>query len=84
MLPELYGNWEEKVKIAKNAGIKEIFIIYGDTDEDIKKVIPMYRNYLMGTQFKLRSVSDVDDTKVFLISPGMAEKIFKSASASAV
>ncbi len=79
MFPEKYGDWEEKVSIAKDAGIKEIFIIYGDADEDIKKVIPMYRNYLMGTQFKLESDSQGDDMKVFLIPPGMAEKILSTS-----
>jgi len=79
ILPEVIGNWEEKVSIAKEAGIEEIFIIYGDSDENIKTVIPSYKNYLMGTQFKLKSDSPGDNMRVFLITPGMAERMFDTS-----
>ena len=79
LLPEVIGNWEEKLSIAKDAGIKEIFFIYGSTDENIEKVISSYRNYLMGAQFKLKSDTPEDKMKVFLITPGMAERMFDTS-----
>jgi hypothetical protein len=69
-------NWEHKVDIAKKEGFDHIFVVYGNTDEDLREPIRLYSGFYHSSTLKFnRSTSD-NDGSVFFIPPGLAEKIF--------
>jgi hypothetical protein len=69
-------NWRGKVKIAINAGVKEIFIIYGAADEDLDILIAQYKNYYRSTSLMLDRSKSNNSEKLFFVKPDLAEKIF--------
>jgi len=79
LLPDPGSSWTEKVEIAVEAGAEYVFLIYGDSKEDIQSPIKMYRNYFTSEQFRLMDVNGNGKEKVFLIRPEMAENIFNTS-----
>ena len=76
LLPENSRNWEDMVFTAMANGVEDVFIVYGETDEALKKIIPFYNNYRSGIRFESEGSSLEDKAEVFLITPGTAERIF--------
>jgi len=68
--------WRNKVKIAREAGVKDIFIIYGDTEEDIDILISQYRDFYQSSSLKLDRTMTNNEGNLFIITPDLAEKIF--------
>lgn len=68
--------WRNKVKIAREAGVRDIFIIYGDTEEDIDILIGQYRDFYQSTSLKLDRTMTNNEGNLFIITPNLAEKIF--------
>jgi hypothetical protein len=69
-------SWRSKVKIAREAGVRDIFIIYGDTEEDIEILMGQYRNFYQSTSLKLDRTKSENEGNLFIIAPELAEKIF--------
>jgi Zn-dependent M28 family amino/carboxypeptidase len=79
LLPEHSNNWEDMLTTAKANGIDKVFIVYGDSDEAMKKIVPFYNNYRRGIRFKPEDTPSNEETEVFLITPGTAENIFDTS-----
>ncbi len=78
-LPENNSNWDDMVSTAEANGIPYIFIVYGDSDENLKKIIPFYNNYRRGIRFESKDASPRNKSEVFLITPGTAERILDTS-----
>jgi hypothetical protein len=79
LLPKNNGNWDNLVHTARMNGITDIFIVYGESDEDMKKILPFYNNYRQGIRVESQDTSYEGEAEVFLITPGTAERIFDTS-----
>ena len=79
MLPENNRNWEDIVSTATANGVEDVFIIYGESDEALDKIIPFYNNYRRGIRFESKDSPFEKKAGVFLIKPGTAERIFDTS-----
>jgi len=76
LLTENNGNWEDMASTAEAHGIKDVFIVYGDSDEAMEKILPFYNNNRIGIRFESEDTSSKNKAEVFLITPGTVERIF--------
>jgi hypothetical protein len=79
LLPENSSNWDDMVSRAEAYGIPYVFIVYGDSDEAMEKIVPFYNNFRRGIRIGSKNNSSGNKAEVFLITPGTAERIFDTS-----
>lgn len=68
---------EKKVEAAREAGVKDIFFLYGTSDDDLHEQIRLYRSFYKSSRLQLsRKENEEDKEHVFYIPPSIAERIF--------
>ncbi len=74
--PDGENGRDDKINIALEAGVENIFFIYGASDEDIQKQIRLFNNYFRRSRLNFRDSTTGIKEQVFYIPPSLAETLF--------
>jgi hypothetical protein len=76
------NSWKDQVETALDAGVKDIFIVYGAHEMDMEILINQYDNYYQSTALRMNPAHSDRAGRLFFITGELAEEIFNRSMKS--